>query len=299
MSLAAPARRQWLAATAALGLTACAHRPARLPDTWQQDLTDPVSGHVWRLWVQLPQAPAPPRGHPILLVLDGNASFALAAQLARNHDVRPEPLRGDPVLVVGVGHPADAPYTQALRQRDYTPPAPGQAPTPGSGGADLLLDFIAREVLERVGASAAVDPARLTLFGHSFGGLFTLHALFSRPGLFTRYAAASPSIWWGQEQLLREVDGFVARRATAVDATTLRLQLRVGGLETAAAAASAEHAARQTRRRMIENVRVLAERLAASDVHALSVDAAVMPGLDHGAVLVRALIDALALARQA
>ena len=39
-----------------------------------------------------------------------------------------------------------------------------------------------------------VDPSRRTLWGHSFGGLFTLYALLARPGSFARYAAISPSI---------------------------------------------------------------------------------------------------------
>ena len=32
--------------------------------------------------------------------------------------------------------------------------------------------------------------------GHSHGGTFALYALFEAPGLFQRFAALSPSLWW-------------------------------------------------------------------------------------------------------
>lgn len=42
------------------------------------------------------------------------------------------------------------------------------------------------------------------LFGHSYGGLFTLNALFTRPGLFDTFVAASPSIWFNDRSIARE-----------------------------------------------------------------------------------------------
>lgn len=303
-------RRAVLASGASLCLGGCASplqppatlmgaaRSARLPDTLQHDLTDPASGHTWRVWVQRPSGPAPATGHPVLWVLDGNAAFALAAQLARNDAARPTPVRPDSTLVVGIGHPADAPYTPAWRQRDYTPPEPGQAATPESGGADALLDFLARVLQPWAARTFAIDPQRQTLSGHSFGGLFVLHALFTRPMLFSRYAAASPSIWWGQTQVLRSADRFVARHSGAERPFNARLQLRVGGLETAEAAATPERAAVQTERRIIDNAQTLAHRLNALRWPELTADFAICPGLDHGGVMAQALIDALALAQR-
>jgi predicted alpha/beta superfamily hydrolase len=46
-----------------------------------------------------------------------------------------------------------------------------------------------------------VDPQRRHLGGHSFGGLFTLYALFRRPDAFAGYAPVSPSLWWAGEQM--------------------------------------------------------------------------------------------------
>jgi predicted alpha/beta superfamily hydrolase len=48
----------------------------------------------------------------------------------------------------------------------------------------------------------AVNPGRRTLFGHSFGGLFTLYAFFERPALFANWVAASPTIYWEGSEIL-------------------------------------------------------------------------------------------------
>ncbi len=272
---------------------------ATLPGTHQQDLRDPASGHTWRIWVQRPAGPAPATGHPVLYVLDGNAAFALAAQLARNDAARPPELRPDAAIVVGIGHPGDAVIHPAERQRDYTPPPPGGSATPQAGGADRLLGFIARELQPRITQAFAIDAQRQTITGHSFGGLCVLHALFTRPALFTRYAATSPSVWWNQGQVLQTAAQFMQAHATAPRAFSARLQLRVGSLEHAQAAATPARAAVQAERRLLERTEALAQQLTALQWPALHVQMAVLPGLDHGSVMLPGLVDALALAQQA
>lgn len=298
-------------AGASLGLLGgCAHRgavapalleapAAQLPGTHQQDLRDPASGRTWRVWLQRPAGPAPAGGHPVLYVLDGNAAFALAAQLARNDAQRPPGLRPDAAIVVGVGHPGDAAFHPAERQRDYTPPPPGGRATAQAGGADLMLDFIARELQPRIAQAFPVDARRQTLAGHSFGGLCVLHALFTRPAQFTRYAATSPSVWWNQGQVLQAAAQFMQAHAHAPRPFHAHLQLRVGSFEHAQAAATPERAAVQAERRLLERTEALAQRLAALAWPELRVEMAVLPGLDHGGAMAPGLIDALALAQQA
>ena len=55
-----------------------------------------------------------------------------------------------------------------------------------------------------VAARAPLDPTQQTLWGHSYGGLAVLQALFTRPTEFTTYAAASPSLWWHDGAITRE-----------------------------------------------------------------------------------------------
>ncbi|MCO5357196.1 alpha/beta hydrolase [Acidovorax kalamii] len=271
---------------------------AALPGTHQQDLRDPASGNTWRIWVQRPAGPAPATGHPVLYVLDGNAAFALAAQLARNDATRPPELRPDAAIVVGIGHPGDAVIHPTERQRDYTPPPPGGSATPQAGGADRLLDFIARELQPRVAQAFPVDAQRQAITGHSFGGLCVLHALFTRPALFTRYAATSPSVWWNQGQVLQTAQQFMQAHATAPRAFSARLQLRVGSLEHAQAAATPARAAVQAERRLLDRTTTLANQLTTLAWPELHVQVVVLPGLDHGSVMLPGLVDALALAQQ-
>lgn len=292
-------RRACLHAGAAMGamgsLSACTTlAPAQLAGTWAKDLRDTVSGHTWRIWCYRPALPAPPAGFPVLWLLDGNASFALAAQIARNDESRPPPLRPPGTVIMAIGHPHEAAYTQPLRQRDYTPPVPVQGPLSDRGGADLLLDFMLGPMRKHVPSDLPIHPIDHTLFGHSFGGLLVLHAMFSRPTAFARYAAASPSIWWQAPQLMQQADA-LARQAS----TPLRLQLRVGAKETPAHASTPARARTQRQRRMIGNAHEMAQRLTAHRSPHLQVDFEILPNLDHGAVMVHALVDALALARSA
>ena len=75
-----------------------------------------------------------------------------------------------------------------------------------NGGADAFLDLLDQRIALRVTQLAKIDPARRTLWGHSYGGVLVLHALLTRPAAFDTYAAADPSLWWGDGYLLKEAD---------------------------------------------------------------------------------------------
>jgi len=81
------------------------------------------------------------------------------------------------------------------------------------GGADVFLQLIVSRVKPLVGARARVDPKRAYLWGHSYGGLFTLHTLYTQPDTFARYIAGDPSAWWHDGALIDEWRAFDARRA--------------------------------------------------------------------------------------
>ena len=267
--------------------------PASLPGSHELDLRDPASGNVWRVFVQVPDGPAPAGGYPVLYLLDGNASFFLAAQLARNTGFRPGAMRPDPLMVVGIGYTGDKAWHMTARKRDYTPP-PAHLED-GSGGSEPFLDFIERQLQPAIQSAWKVDAARQTLFGHSFGGLLTLHTMATRTPLFTRYAAASPSLWWNNGQELQTIAQWMER---ADFSANLQIQLRVGSLERARPANDPQRAAKQAERRMNEHVEGLAARLTALNRPQLLVDYKELPGLDHGSVLAPALMEALAFAQR-
>lgn len=118
-------------------------------------------------------------------------------------------------MVVAIGYHLEADFHRLYSPRrnfDLTPPSPNRPD--GTGGADLLLDFIdsnLRPYLRKTFPN--VVPTREALFGHSFGGIFTLHALFTRPTMFDSFIASSPSLWWNNSSVLGEMERFVNNEA--------------------------------------------------------------------------------------
>jgi uncharacterized protein len=160
-------------------------------------------------------------------VLDGNAAFPVAAFLARHAASRSEVTGHVAPLVVGIGYPGDADFDTAARQRDYTPGGETAAGSATEGGASSFLDFVERELKPLIMARHRIDARRQALFGHSFGGLFVLHALFTHPDAFSTYIASSPSIWWRNRQVLTGLRTWQQRQASALP----RVQISVGALE--------------------------------------------------------------------
>jgi ferri-bacillibactin esterase len=61
--------------------------------------------------------------------------------------------------------------------------------------------------------------------------LFVLHVLFVCPEAFNTYIAGSPSIWWGDRVILKELPEYKALQAR--NGAQYRLLITVGGLEAA------------------------------------------------------------------
>jgi predicted alpha/beta superfamily hydrolase len=106
------------------------------------------------------------------------------------------------VIIVGV--------TNTDRTRDLTPTRAGITENDGavremptSGGAASFLDFFEKELIPFIDVSYRTQPYRV-LAGHSFGGLFALNAVFTRPELFDAVLAVSPSLRWDDDLPLRQ-----------------------------------------------------------------------------------------------
>ena len=136
--------------------------------------------------------------YPVVYLLDGDAHFhhttGTADHLARNGRM-PE------VIVVAI------PNTD--RSRDLTPPSAqgsDREDFPTHGGADAFLRFISDELMPWVDRQYRTRP-HATLIGHSFGGLFAIHALLTRPDVFDAYIAISPSLQWDDQRLALQAAG--------------------------------------------------------------------------------------------
>jgi predicted alpha/beta superfamily hydrolase len=217
--------------------------PASLMASHRYTLHCPVIGETFRIDVALPEFPRRGRPLPVVYVMDGNTVFGIAAQAARFlQNAREIPQ----VLMVGVGYDLDCTRPRAaygaLRTRDLTPsldqaflerilaeqtaPFPVEADPP-AGGADDFLDFLTNRLRPFIAGLYDTDPGDQSLVGSSLGGLFSLHALLTRPGAFQRHVANSPALWWHDREVFAR-EAVVAQSGAELPA---QLFMSVGGLE--------------------------------------------------------------------
>jgi predicted alpha/beta superfamily hydrolase len=141
--------------------------------------------------------------YPVFYMTDGDGHMGHTAStiefLARNGRI-------SDLIVVGV--------TNTDRTRDLTPVkssaknAAGELQFPTSGGADNFLKFFETELIPEIEKQYRTEPYRI-FAGHSLGGLFAIHAMISKPGLFNSYFAVSPSLQWDNAEALKRAEEFL------------------------------------------------------------------------------------------
>ena len=146
--------------------------------------------------------------YPVLYMTDGNAHIGHTSStvefLARNG-------RMSEMIVVGINN---TDRTRDLSPTHVTTTVAGgdsalQFPT--SGGADKFLKFIETELIPEIEKRYRVQPYRI-LAGHSLGGLFAVHAMYSRPDLFQSYIAVSPALQWDNQVAVKRAEEFLKGR---------------------------------------------------------------------------------------
>ncbi|MDO9518721.1 MAG: alpha/beta hydrolase-fold protein [Pseudohongiella sp.] len=184
-------------------ITLHAHaRPSGTPVTIGEQLTiaSGVLGEERTIIVGLPAAYDLDDSHyPVLFVLDGSDHFhyttGITEFLGANQFI-PE------MIVVAINN--------TDRNRDLTPPSQDpmdQQFLPTHGGADNFQRFFAEDLIPWVEQHYRAHPYRV-LIGHSFGGLFAIHTLTTRPDLFNAYIAISPSLQWNGQRLVEQAEQF-------------------------------------------------------------------------------------------
>lgn len=244
--------------------------PVILPDALQFDLAPAEGGPHYRIFLRCPPGPPPASGWPTLYLLDGNAVFATACDAIRVQAAWPLGTGIRDAVVVGVGYPTDAAYDSVRRSWDYGPP-PGATYPPHSvggpdvrtGGADRFLAFLEAVVKPEIARRVPVDPACRAIFGHSFGGLCVLYALFNRPETFTHWIAASPAIWWEDAVVLASASAYAARTerpAAEVLITAAVYEQQLAPFQRGAADEEARRIG-HAESRIVDNARAMSERL--------------------------------------
>jgi len=168
-----------------------------LENTQELHVKSAASKRDYRIWVSEPQGEVPAEGYSVIYVLDSPQMFPI---LSAANTAYARSIRETAALVVGIGYPKDANVMQE-RTWDLTPFA-DETGRMKTGGAKDFLGFIKDDLKPLIEKTYNVNKTKQALYGHSFGGLFTLYTFFTSPESFQKYAMISPSIWFGNKKVL-------------------------------------------------------------------------------------------------
>ncbi|KKY34646.1 putative siderophore esteraselike protein [Diaporthe ampelina] len=178
---------------------------------------------------------------PSIYLTDGNAYFSTTVDVVR----RLEYTHKARCIVIGVGYPM--PPARAVydfrRGPDLTPPsrdgtydAPlGRDGKPRTdiqfGEADDFLAFIREDVMRHYVEGVLFPHLRgkwghKALLGHSYGGIFTLNALYTQPGAWDTYLAASADVEFNKGKFVAEQEADF--RARTLDCPSPALLITYG-----------------------------------------------------------------------
>ena len=185
-----------------------AYPPHTVPNTLVRDLPTNADGRSYQLHIHLPASfgKDPKRRYPVLYVTDGYWDFStvVSSYSNLNYDrVVPE------FITVGLGYAGKNLDHGALRVWELSPRPLGPN-EPGAGHADQFLASLEKDIFPLVEREYRADPAQRYLAGSSLGGLFALHAMYARPGLFQGYIAASPAVVVGGDWIIGQAKAFAA-----------------------------------------------------------------------------------------
>jgi predicted alpha/beta superfamily hydrolase len=150
--------------------------------------------------------PASSDRYPVLYLHDGQNVFDRATSFGEEWhvDESAENLIAtgeiEPLIIVGIYN------TGEHRLDEYTPTPESER---GRGGhADDYGRMLVEELKPFIDTTYNTLPsaASTAIGGSSLGGLLTLHLGLRYPTAFSRLAVLSPSIWWDERVILREVE---------------------------------------------------------------------------------------------
>ena len=169
------------------------------------------TGRDYDLYIHLPSNYGQDKSkkYPVLYILDGQWDFKLMDSVLGGlvyDKFVPE------MILVGIAYSGENPDYDGLRAMDYTPtPVPDKK---GSGDGPKFLKFLKTELIPFTEANYQVDPTRRVLQGSSLGGLFTLYTMFSEPGFFSAYIAASPAVSYDNDSSFKQEAEYARSQGT-------------------------------------------------------------------------------------
>jgi len=150
------------------------------------------------------------RRYPVLYLQDGQNVFDKATSFSEEWHVDEtaqsliQSGQIEPLIVVGIYN------TGEHRVDEYTPT---KVADKGGGNADQYGRMLVEEIKPLIDLKYKTLPSAAStgLGGSSLGGLLTLHLALKYPTVFNRLAVLSPSVWWDNRVLLREVESLSSK----------------------------------------------------------------------------------------
>jgi predicted alpha/beta superfamily hydrolase len=86
------------------------------------------------------------------------------------------------------------------RNHDFLPDSSQSATT--GGGADKFVQFFKEELIPHIDKNFKTDSFKV-MIGHSYGGVFAMHAFLNDPDLFDAYIIIDPSFWYKNQMQIK------------------------------------------------------------------------------------------------
>ena len=212
-----------VASNCAVGQDAAKLQKVELPNTQLIHMNSAIVGRPYDIQVQLPgNYSDTTRYYPVIYVLDGQWDFPLVISLyGQQYFDGFIPAS----IVVGIAWGGAHPNYDSLRAGDLSPTFNKQVPQSGNG--EKFFSFITQELIPKIDSSYRTRPHDRTLMGSSFGGLFTLYAMFRQSASFNRFILTSPYLGFDNDVIYR----FEKEFAHQNKGLPVRLFMAEGGLE--------------------------------------------------------------------
>lgn len=183
-------------------LTGCAEAPVKDPVLPHDTFTLPSEaiGELRRINVYTPPGYAEGDGvYPVLYMPDGGVEEDFP-HISTTIDGLIREGAIAPLLVVGIEN--------TVRRRDLNGPTTVPSDleiAPLAGGSGAFRTFIGAELMPEINRRYRTT-GETAIVGESAAGSFVVETLFLEPGLFDRYMAMDPALYWNDHELVRKAE---------------------------------------------------------------------------------------------
>lgn len=150
--------------------------------------------------------------YPVIYILDGGVQedFIHLTGLVR-YNSQPWVARIPESIVVGIENTnRRKDFTFAVTDTDFIEKEGFKKESfPQYGNSDNYRAFLEKELQPYIHQNFHVSDDK-TLIGESLAALMATEILLKQPSLFTNYIIISPSLWWGERQLLKNAEPLLA-----------------------------------------------------------------------------------------